>query len=111
MAFFVFFAISRWQYLLLPIVIAMGAFHGAVINWFEHKYYYINFKLRNRSMNLFFIDIFMLGESLITTITTKIHRLLILWLLARDRAAVSHYSFPWLDWHHQIAEARNAKNY
>lgn len=62
-AFFVFFATSPWLYLLLPIVVAMGAFHGAVINWFAHKYGYINFKLKNTSMNLFFIDILMLGES------------------------------------------------
>jgi stearoyl-CoA desaturase (delta-9 desaturase) len=62
-AFFVYFATNPFQYLLLPVVIAMGAFHGAVINWFAHKYGYINFKLRNTSMNLFFIDFLMLGES------------------------------------------------
>jgi stearoyl-CoA desaturase (delta-9 desaturase) len=62
-AFFITFATSPWQYLLLPIVVSMGAFHGAVINWFAHKYGYINFKLKNTSMNLFFIDILMLGES------------------------------------------------
>lgn len=62
-SFFVMFATSPWQYLLLPVVVSMGAFHGAVINWFAHKYGYINFRLRNTSMNLFFIDIFMLGES------------------------------------------------
>jgi len=61
--FFIFFAHSPWLYLLLPVVITMGAFHGAVINWFAHKYGYINFKLKNTSMNLFFIDILMLGES------------------------------------------------
>jgi len=61
--FFVFFATSPWLYLLLPVVLAMGAFHGAVINWFAHKYGYINFRLKNTSMNLFFVDIFMLGES------------------------------------------------
>jgi stearoyl-CoA desaturase (delta-9 desaturase) len=60
---FIFFAHSAWLYLLLPVVISMGAFHGAVINWFAHKYGYINFRLKNTSMNLFFIDIFMLGES------------------------------------------------
>jgi stearoyl-CoA desaturase (delta-9 desaturase) len=62
-AFFVLYATSPWLYLLLPIVVSMGAFHGAVINWFAHKYGYINFRLRNTSMNLFFIDILMLGES------------------------------------------------
>lgn len=62
-SFFILFATSPWQYLLLPVVISMGAFHGAVINWFAHKYGYINFKLKNTSMNLFFIDVLMLGES------------------------------------------------
>jgi stearoyl-CoA desaturase (delta-9 desaturase) len=61
--FFIFFAVSPWQFLLLPIVVAMGAFHGAIVNWFAHKYGYINFKLKNTSMNLFFIDVLMLGES------------------------------------------------
>jgi len=61
--FFVLFATSPWQYLFLPVIIAMGAFHGAVVNWFAHKYGYINFKLKNTSMNLFFIDFLMLGES------------------------------------------------
>jgi stearoyl-CoA desaturase (Delta-9 desaturase) len=60
---FVYFATSPWLYLLLPIIVAMGAFHGAVINWFAHKYGYINFKLKNTSMNLFSIDVLMLGES------------------------------------------------
>ena len=62
-AFFAVYATSPWQYLLLPVVFAMGAFHGAVINWFAHKYGYINFRLRNTSMNLLFIDFLMLGES------------------------------------------------
>jgi stearoyl-CoA desaturase (delta-9 desaturase) len=62
-AFFIYFATSPWWYLLLPVVIAMGAFHGAVINWFAHKYGYINFKMRNTSTNLLFIDFLMLGES------------------------------------------------
>jgi stearoyl-CoA desaturase (delta-9 desaturase) len=61
--FFMLFAHSVWLYLLLPVVVSMGAFHGAVINWFAHKYGYINFKLKNTSMNLFSIDILMLGES------------------------------------------------
>jgi len=61
--FFIAFASNPWLYLLLPAVITMGAVHGAVINWFAHKYGYINFKLKNTSMNLFFIDILMLGES------------------------------------------------
>lgn len=61
--FFILFATSPWQYLLLPILISMGAFHGAIVNWFAHKYGYINFKLKNTSMNLLFVDVLMLGES------------------------------------------------
>jgi stearoyl-CoA desaturase (delta-9 desaturase) len=61
--FFVAYATSPWLYLLLPIVVSMGAFHGAIVNWFAHKYGYINFRLKNTSMNLLFIDFLMLGES------------------------------------------------
>ncbi len=63
LAFFIVFARSPWVYLLLPVVLCMGAFHGAVINWFAHKYGYKNFILKNTSENLFTVDILMLGES------------------------------------------------
>jgi stearoyl-CoA desaturase (delta-9 desaturase) len=62
-AFFVSFATSPWLYLLLPVIIGMGAFHGAIINWFAHRFGYKNFKLKNTSENLLGIDILMLGES------------------------------------------------
>jgi len=62
-AFFLLFSSSLWWFLLLPIVITMGAFHGAVINWFAHKYGYINFRLKNTSRNLLVVDVLMLGES------------------------------------------------
>ena len=62
-ALFIGFATSPWQYLLLLPIFAMGAVHGAIINWFAHKYGYANYKLKNTSQNLFSIDILMLGES------------------------------------------------
>ena len=62
-AFFILFAHSPWVYLLLPIVLGMGVFHGAIINWFAHKYGYTNFKLKNTSENLLRVDFLMLGES------------------------------------------------
>lgn len=62
-AFFVMFATSPWLYLLLPVIMGMGAFHGAIINWFAHKFGYKNFILKNTSENLFSVDILMLGES------------------------------------------------
>jgi len=61
--FFMYFATSPWQYLLLPVILTMGAFHGAIINWFAHKFGYKNFILKNTSENLFSVDFLMLGES------------------------------------------------
>lgn len=62
-ALFIWLTPTLWLLLLLPIVVAMGAFHGGIINWYAHKYGYTNFKLKNTSQNLFSIDILMLGES------------------------------------------------
>jgi stearoyl-CoA desaturase (delta-9 desaturase) len=61
--FFAAFATSLWQWLLLPVIILMGPVHGAVINWFAHKFGYENYDMDNTSKNLFKIDILMLGES------------------------------------------------
>ncbi|RYG41289.1 MAG: acyl-CoA desaturase [Chitinophagaceae bacterium] len=63
LAFFYFFATSWWWYLLLPFVFSMGVVHGAIINWYAHKFGYINYKVKNTSMNLLHIDILMMGES------------------------------------------------
>jgi len=62
-AFYIFFAPSAWWFLLLPFTITMGPLHGAIINWFAHKYGYINFKQKNTSRNLLPVDVLMLGES------------------------------------------------
>lgn len=57
------FATTPWLFLLLPFTILISAVHGAIINWFAHKYGYANFKLKNTSENLCSPDVFMLGES------------------------------------------------
>ena len=62
-ALYILFAPSAWWFLLLPIHITMVAFHGAVINWFAHKYGTINFKMKNTSRNLYPMDLFLLGEA------------------------------------------------
>ncbi|MEO5564157.1 MAG: acyl-CoA desaturase [Chitinophagaceae bacterium] len=62
-AFYVLFAPSAWWYLLIPIHMTMLPLHGAVINWFAHKYGTINFKLKNTSRNLYPMDFFLLGEA------------------------------------------------
>ncbi|MBC8047773.1 MAG: acyl-CoA desaturase [Fimbriimonadaceae bacterium] len=62
-AFYIIFSPSPWFYFLIPIHILMGPIHGVIINWFAHKHFYVNFKLNNKSMNLFPIDLIMLGEA------------------------------------------------
>ncbi|MCE9585682.1 acyl-CoA desaturase [Candidatus Nomurabacteria bacterium] len=61
--FYVIFATHWYQYLLLPIHFVMGPFHGAIINWFAHKYGYVNNKVNDTSKNLMAPDILMWGES------------------------------------------------
>lgn len=60
---FILFATSPYLYILLPVIIGMGAFHGAIINWFAHRFGYKNFRLNNTSENLLSVDLLMLGES------------------------------------------------
>lgn len=61
--FYIAFDASWWMYFtLLPIQFLMGPFHGAIINWFAHKYGYTNYKVDDTSKNLMPVDIFMLGE-------------------------------------------------
>lgn len=61
--FFVFFATAWWQWLLLPVAYFMAPIHGAIINWFAHKYGYVNFKVRDTSKNLLPVDFLMMGEA------------------------------------------------
>jgi len=57
------FANHWWMYLLLPIHFLMGPIHGAIINWFAHKYGYVSFKVGDTAKNLIPIDFLMMGES------------------------------------------------
>ena len=43
------FADVWWLWLLLPIQFLLSPIHGAIINWFAHKYGYINFKVSDTS--------------------------------------------------------------
>jgi stearoyl-CoA desaturase (delta-9 desaturase) len=52
-----------WMFLLLPIHYLMGPVHGAIINWFAHKYGYINFEVSDTAKNLLPVDFLMMGES------------------------------------------------
>jgi stearoyl-CoA desaturase (Delta-9 desaturase) len=57
------FANAWWLWLLLPIQFALSPIHGAIINWFAHKYGYRNFEVGDTSRNFLPVDVLMMGES------------------------------------------------
>ncbi len=57
------FANVWWLWLLLPIQFLMSPVHGAIINWFAHKYGYRNFAVGDTSKNFLPVDFLMMGES------------------------------------------------
>jgi stearoyl-CoA desaturase (delta-9 desaturase) len=60
--FFSIFATTWWEWLLLPVTLAMAPIHGAIINWFGHIFGYVNYKVKNTSKNLLPFDFLMMGE-------------------------------------------------
>jgi len=62
-AMYVQFAEYWWLWLLLPIHFLMSPIHGAIINWFAHKYGYRNFEVGDTSRNFLPVDFLMMGES------------------------------------------------
>lgn len=62
--FYMLFATQWWMFVLIPIHILMGPFHGAVINWFAHKIGYVNYPMDNTSTNILNFDFLMWGEGL-----------------------------------------------
>ncbi len=57
------FAPVWWLWLLLPLHFLMSPIHGAIINWFAHKYGYRNFEVGDTSRNFLPVDFLMMGES------------------------------------------------
>ncbi|MTI29969.1 acyl-CoA desaturase [Xanthovirga aplysinae] len=57
------FATEWWLWLLLPIQFMLSPIHGAIINWFAHKYGYRNYEVGDTSRNFLPFDFLMLGES------------------------------------------------
>ena len=60
---YVMFATHWWLWLLLPIQFLFSPIHGAIINWFAHKYGYRNFEVGDTSRNFLPVDFLMMGES------------------------------------------------
>ncbi len=61
--FYWYFAPVWWLWLLLPVHFIMSPIHGAIINWFAHKYGYRNFPVGDTSRNFLPVDFLMMGES------------------------------------------------
>lgn len=57
------FADVWWLWLLLPVQFLLSPVHGAIINWFAHKYGYRNFEVSDTSKNFLPFDFLMMGES------------------------------------------------
>lgn len=63
--FFIYLALATqwWMWLFFPITCLMGPVHGAIINYFAHKYGYRNFEMEDTSKNFLPVDVLMMGES------------------------------------------------
>ncbi|GJM30614.1 MAG: fatty acid desaturase [Cyclobacteriaceae bacterium] len=57
------FATHWWLWILLPVQFMLSPIHGAIINWFAHKYGYRNFEVGDTSRNFLPVDFLMMGES------------------------------------------------
>ena len=62
-AFYIYFATAWWQFLFLPFTIIIGTLQGAAINWWAHKFGYVNYKQDNTSKNILPLDFVFWGES------------------------------------------------
>ncbi len=63
--FYCYFATAWWMYLLLSVHFLMGGVHGTLVNWFGHRYGYVNFdNTKDSSRNSFPLDFLLGGELL-----------------------------------------------
>jgi len=60
---YILYADAWWLWLFLPAQFALSPIHGAIINWFAHKYGYRNFEVGDTSRNFLPVDFLMMGES------------------------------------------------
>lgn len=63
-AIYIIFDAPWWLWVLVPLHILMSPVHGAIINWYSHKYGYRNFEVNDTSTNLMPVDFLMWGECL-----------------------------------------------
>ncbi|MBA2563659.1 MAG: fatty acid desaturase [Chitinophagaceae bacterium] len=61
--FYIAFATAWWMYLFLPLTIIMTTFQGTIINWWAHKFGYVNYPMLNTSKNMIPVDILFCGDA------------------------------------------------
>jgi len=61
--FYIVFATAWWQFLFLPLTMFMGSLQGAMVNWWAHRFGYVNFPQDNASKNIIPFDFIFWGES------------------------------------------------
>lgn len=61
--FYIIFATHWWMFLFLPFTIAMGSFQGAAVNWWAHRFGYVNYPMDNTSKNILPLDFIFWGEA------------------------------------------------
>lgn len=61
--FYIAFATHWWLFLLLPLTITMGSVQGLAINWWAHRFGYVNHRMDNTSKNILPVDVIFWGEA------------------------------------------------
>jgi stearoyl-CoA desaturase (delta-9 desaturase) len=62
-AFYIFFATAWWMFFFLPVTIILATFQGTIINWWAHKFGYVNYPMQNTSKNILPVDIVFCGDA------------------------------------------------
>jgi stearoyl-CoA desaturase (delta-9 desaturase) len=52
-----------WMFFFLPFTITIGSIQGAVVNWWAHRFGYVNYKMNNDSKNILPLDFLFWGEA------------------------------------------------
>lgn len=61
--FYCYFATAWWQFILLPFTIIMCTLQGTLINWWAHKFGYVNYPMNNTSKNILKVDFLFIGDA------------------------------------------------
>lgn len=62
-AVYIFLAEAWWMYFFLPFTVAIGSIQGAAVNWWAHRFGYVNYKMNNDSKNILPFDFLFWGEA------------------------------------------------